>query len=70
MTDAELDITGKPVGATILAVSRGVCPPAYYGVVTHVCDQAAQFALSHVAWWKATELLDPDGNCKFCGERV
>lgn len=53
-------------GSLILAVARGVCPP--HGTISHTCDAAAGMLLWR--FWLKEELLDSDGNCRACGERV
>lgn len=55
-------------GTAILTVSRGICPPV--GPIVHVCDAAAQSGLALLRWWEPEALLDEDGNCRYCGERV
>ncbi len=55
-------------GSLILVLSPGICPP--HGPITHTCDQAASIGFSLTQWWPSEHLLDADGNCRFCGERV
>lgn len=56
----------RATGELILAVARGICPP--HGPISHTCDEAA--GMTFVMWWRRDLLLDDDGNCRFCGERV
>lgn len=53
-------------GSSILTIAGGICPP--HGPIAHTCDEAAGLQL--IRWWTPAELLDADGNCRFCGERI
>lgn len=44
----------------------GICPPQ--GAVTHICPKAVPFTL--FAWFDKDTLVDEDGSCRVCGERI
>jgi hypothetical protein len=57
----------EPAGAKVLVLhDAGVCPP--HGAVVHICAKAVPHVL--FAWFDKQALIDKDGDCRFCGERV